>query len=165
MPLPPLKAHHAADANARDWQKRVLLGEDPEKAAHDVGGPVQVLERNDAGQALARAVEPEERLLLLDTVKTDPYVARRALESREGRAAWLAGVATGAIKFEGAFGTTKAFPPAVRVQAAKLLMQMHGDLINRHEIKVEQDSVFVFAIPDNGRVPERLIVDAPPTEE
>lgn len=162
MPLPQLHAYKAADANAREYAKRVLLGERPEAAAAAVGAPsAAVLERNEVGQALVRAIEPDELQLLRDTPKE---LARPALETRENRASWLAGVMTGAIKFEGAFGNMKEFPPAAKLAASRLLGLMHGDFVTRHEVKVEQDSVIVFAIPDNGRVPTHLIVDCVPDE-
>lgn len=159
MPLPSLKAHQAADANAREYQKRVMLGEPPEQAAHTVGGPVDALARNEAGQALARAVESE-----LDLLQANPKAGKLALHTREGRAAWLEGIMSGDILFEGAFGTMKEFPPAAKLAASRLRGLMGGDFVTKHEVKVAHDSVIVFAIPDNGRVPDELVVEAP-TEE
>lgn len=159
MPLPILRAHHAANAAAREYTKRVVLGTDPEQAAAEVGGPRVELERNEAGAALARAIDPEEAELLRATNQVAPEIARAALDSREGRAAWLAGVVSGAIKFEGAFGAQKMFPPAVRVAAARLLGDMHGDRTIKHEVKVEHQAVVVFKIPDNQRLPDSSVVD------
>lgn len=163
MPLPPLgaRAYKAEDANAREYRKRVLLGELPEAAAAAVGGPVSSLERNEAGQTLMRAFEPSELELLRGTPKE---MARPALENREGRLKWLEGVIHGTITAEGAFGNRKEFPPAVRTAAHKLLMQAHGDLVHRVDVQVSQSAVYVFAIPDNGRVPAQLVVDAAPTD-
>lgn len=156
MPLPTLgaRAYKAEDANAREYRKRVLLGELPEAAAAAVGGPVSSLERNEAGQTLMRAIEPSELELLRGTPKE---LARPALENREGRLKWLEGVIHGTITAEGAFGNRKEFPPAVRTQAMKLLGQMHGDYTIKHEHKIEQSQVIVFRIPDNDRVPENII--------
>lgn len=159
MPLPILRAHHAANAAAREYTKRVVLGADPEQAAAEVGGPRVELERNAAGAALARAIDPEEAELLRATNQVAPELARAALDSREGRAAWLRGVVSGAIKFEGAFGAMKTFPPAVRVAAARLLGQMTGDYVIRHEVKVEEHAVIVFQLPDNGRLPDGQVVE------
>lgn len=161
MPLPTLgaRAYKAEDANAREYRKRVLLGELPEAAAAAVGGPVSSLERNESGQTLMRAFEPSELELL--RTSEPKMLARKALETREGRAEWLAGVMVGCVKFEGAFGNMKEFPPAAKIAAERLLGLMHGDYVTRHEVKVEQDSVIVFAIPDNGRVPLQLVVDMP----
>lgn len=157
MPLPSLTAHHAAAANAVEYRKRVLLGEPPEAAAHAVGGPLDKLEQHPAGQALARAIEPDEQQLLRDTAAVEPELARGALESREGRTAWLSGVALGTIKHEGAFGNLKQFPPAARLMALRLLGLMHGDYTMKSEVKVTHDAVITFHIPDNGRVPEEFI--------
>lgn len=161
MPLPILRAHHAANAAAREYTKRVVLGTDPEQAAAEVGGPRVELERNEAGAALARAIDPEEAALLRATHQIAPELARAALDSREGRAAWLQGVVSGSIKFEGAFGAQKMFPPAVRVAAARLLGQMTGDYVIQHEVKVEHQAVVVFQIPDNGRLPAEQVVECP----
>lgn len=156
MPLPTLgaRAYKAEDANAREYRKRVLLGELPESAAAAVGGPVSALERNESGQLLARAIEPSELDLLRGAPKEQ---ARHALETREGRLAWLEGVIHGDVKAEGAFGNRKEFPPAVRTAAHKLLMQAHGDLVHRVQVDVTENVVHVFRIPDNGRVPESIV--------
>ena len=165
MPLPTLKAYRAGDANAREVAKRKLLGDEPEKAAHDVGVPVEAVRDNPSAVALTKALEPEEAELLKMTAEQADYArARAALDSREGRAAWLQGVMTGELKVTGAFGQKKEFPPAARLTAAHLLGKMYGDHVIRHEVKVEQQSVIVFAIPDNDRMPTEHIVDALPDD-
>ena len=161
MPLPTLKRYRVETELAREYQKRKLLGESPERAAAAVGGSVAKLEQDEAGQALARAVEPEE----LELLRNSPIEhAAPALNSREAREKWLLGVRDGTIRFEGAFGNMKQFPPAARIAAAALLGKMGGDYVQKHEVTVTEERVFVFQIPDNGRVPEQLVVDAPPQE-
>lgn len=157
MPLPSLKQYRVADANAREFQKRVLLGAEPAQAAHEVGGVASQLAANPAAQQLAKAVEPTELALMQDSPR--PW-ARGALESREGRREWLEGVALGLVKFEGAFGNMKQFPPAARIAAAALLGKMQGDFVHKVDVTVNEQRVFVFKIPDNGRVPQKLVVDA-----
>lgn len=161
MPLPELKQYRVAEANAREYRKRVLLGDAPEQAAHAVGATVEKLEREPRAQeyaaGLARAIEPAELELLRETPRDR---ARPALESREGRIKWLEGVIHGDIKVEGAFGTMKQFPPSVIVSAFKLLQDAYGDRTINHQVTTTEQRVFVFKIPDNGRVPEQ-IVDAP----
>jgi hypothetical protein len=159
MPLPSLKTYKAAAANALEHRKRVLLGESPEAAAHAVSAPVQVLETHPASQALAETIGARESKLLAQAGE------RAALESREGRQAWLSGVILGHVKYEGSFGIQKDFPPAAKIACARLLGLMHGDFTTKHEVSVSTDAVLVFAIPDNGRVPRELIVDALPDEE
>ena len=156
MPLPRLirRAAGAADANAREYAKRTLVGEPPEQAAAAVGAPLEVLATHPAAKALERAIDPREAELLRDS---ELAAARRALESREGRVAWLTGIMTGAVKFEGAFGNLKEFPPAAKIAAGRLLMQMHGDLAIKHQIELTEKAVVVFHIPDNGRLPADVV--------
>lgn len=166
MPLPKitLVAHRAPDELAREAAKQTLLGAEPEQAAAAVGAPVELVRDNPAAQALVAAVEPDEKQLLQATAADDYATARRALESREGRAAWLAGVMTGELKIVGAFGNKKEFPPAARIAAASLLGKMYADFTTKHEVTVTEEKVFVFAIPDNGRLPDDNVVDALPED-
>ena len=163
MSLPSLKAHRVEAALALEHRKRVLAGEDPAQAAEAVGVPpsaAPALRDNPAAERFENALAPAERAAL---TQTDFAQARAALESREGRAAWLAGVMTGELKTEGAFGHRKEFPPAVRLAAARLLGAMHGDFISKVQVQVEEKSVIVFEIPDNGRLP-RDVIDVLPAD-
>lgn len=160
MPLPSLKAHRAADANAREYQKRVMLGESPDAAAAAVGGPAHMLATHEGAQALARATADDKALL---EGTEDKSVARLALDTREGRAAWLEGVVHGEVKCEGAFGMVKEFPPTLKLKALQLRGQMDGDYVQRFDVNMNQNTVIVFEIPDNGRVP-REIVEALPAQ-
>ncbi len=162
MPLPSLKRFRAADANAVEFTKRVLLGVDPAQAAHDVGGEPAQLRDNPRAAALERAVSVDEKALLRATAETDYDAAKRALDSRDGRADWLKSVMVGELKIEGAFGRMRPMSDGVRATAARLLMQLHGDLVTKVDVKVTEERVFVFAIPDNGRLPAGVVVDALP---
>lgn len=166
MPLPSLRTPHGAQAaNALEYAKRAILTAAPERAAAEVGVPLETVQSHPVVQRLEGAMSPAEQAMLAETYQTDPATARAALESREGRAAWLAGVMLGHVKFEGAFGSRKAFPPAVRIQASRLLGLMHGDFVQRHQVEVTERAVYVFSVPDNGRLPAEHVVEAPPESQ
>lgn len=161
MPLPRLRTYDVDDANAREFAKRAILTGDEAAAAHAIGGPVEELKDNPAAIRLSAALKPEEKALLKDTHDAAPELARAALESREGRLRWLTGVMAGTLLTQGAFGMQRQFSEASKLSAARLLLQAHGDLIVKHQVEVTEQHVFVFAIPDNGRLPEDVI-DMPP---
>lgn len=159
MPLPALRRPHSTDALAVEVQKRVLCGEPLERAAADAGIPADVVRDNPAAMRLIDITTPGERGALALTGRT----ARPALETREGRMAWLIGVVHGDIKTEGVFGQKREFPPNVRATCAKLLGLMGGDYLTRTEVSVTSTAVVQFRIPDNGRAPDIIEVECEST--
>lgn len=157
MPLPdlkPWKHEHVDRANAREFAKRTVLTGDPVVAAEQIGGPLQLLAVEPEAQRLLRVIDAKEREALAATNVDNPAFTSAALESREGRKAWLQAVISGELKMEGAFGSKRAYPPAVQTTCMKLLLQMNAELLQKHEITVTNETVLVFAIPDNGRLPD-----------
>ena len=163
MPLPslaPYRREKVAAANALEYQKRVLLTGDPEAAAAAVGAPVEALASNEAAQRLAQAVPRVEQELLQSTALVAPALARHALDSREGRIAWLQGVIDGSMKTEGPFGQPRSYSAGDKLRAFMLLQKTCGDYVERHEIThTEEQIITVFQLPTNTRVPDEVIVD------
>lgn len=98
--------------------------------------------------------------VLIEAAKGEALKAiKHALETREGRIAWLIEMVEGRVTEprvvsvgDGMSEVEETTPPAAaRLAALKTLGSMYGDYVQRVQLDVREHTVFV--IPDNGRGP------------